>query len=107
MEVIMGRSLRRKSHKKKFLAGGLMLLIMCGAAGFCSWQMKQEREQYERHMKELDKKLEEEQARTEEISEYEEYVTSDEYVEQVARDKLGLVYDDEVLLKANEDSYSE
>ena len=54
-------------------------------------------------MKELDDKMEQEEARTKEIKDYKAYVETDEYVEEVARDKLGLVYDDEVLLKANED----
>ncbi len=38
-----------------------------------------------------------------EIEDYRDYVKTDQYVEEVARDKLGLVYKDEVLLKAKEE----
>ena len=47
--------------------------------------------------------MEAEEARSEEIEELKEYVQSDEYAEQVAKDKLGLVYEDEIIFKPEED----
>ena len=44
-------------------------------------------------------KLNEEQK---EIEEYREYVNSDEYVEDIARKKLGLIYPDEIIFEADE-----
>lgn len=44
---------------------------------------------------------EEERART--LEEYRVYVQTKQYVEQVAKDKLGLVNPDEILLKPNEE----
>ena len=35
----------------------------------------------------------------EEINGLEEYMKTDEYIEKVARDKLGLIYPDEILIK--------
>lgn len=49
---------------------------------------------------ELEKQLEEEALRAEEIEELEGYVGTDEYVEDVAKDKLGLVYPNEILFQA-------
>ena len=40
--------------------------------------------------------------RTEEIEEMRRYMQTDRYVEEVARDKLGLVYPDEVIFKPEE-----
>ena len=100
----MGKTKRqRKSHRAKFLFSGVLLLAICSAAAYQSSQLKKEKSKYESRMKELDDKMEQEEARTKEIKDYKAYVETDEYVEEVARDKLGLVYDDEVLLKANED----
>jgi cell division protein DivIC len=97
------RKRRRKSYRIKFLIGGFLLLVVCSTAAYQGYQIKQEKEQYESRLKELNDKIKDEEDRTEEIKDYEDYVQTDEYVEEVARDKLGLVYDDEVLLKANED----
>ena len=83
--------------------GGFLFLAAGSVAAYKSYQMGQVLDEYEARMKELDSKMEEEQKRTEEIEDYRDYVKTDQYVEEVARDKLGLVYEDEVLLKANED----
>ena len=37
-----------------------------------------------------------------EIENLKDYVNSTEYIEKIARDKLGLVYEDEILFKAEE-----
>ncbi len=47
----------------------------------------------------LQQQTEQEQARTEEIREMEEYMQSNEYKEQVAKDKLGLIRDGEIIFK--------
>ena len=47
----------------------------------------------------LEKELEEEQARTDEIKELKEYMQTDEYAEQAAREKLGLVKDNEIIFQ--------
>ena len=39
----------------------------------------------------------------EEIAEYQEYTQTDEFVEDVAREKLGLVHDDEIVFIKEED----
>ena len=43
--------------------------------------------------------LEGEQERQEEIQAYEEYVATPEYIEQIAKTKLGLVYSNEIVFK--------
>ena len=43
--------------------------------------------------------LEAEEQRTKELQEYKIYVKTKQYAEEVAKDKLGLVYPDEILLK--------
>ena len=40
-----------------------------------------------------------EEARTEEIQEYEKYTQTKKFVEEVAKDKLGLVYEGEIIFK--------
>ena len=47
----------------------------------------------------LEKQLKEEQARTGEIEELQEYMQSDEYVEKIAKEKIGLVKENEIIFK--------
>ncbi len=53
----------------------------------------------EERIRSLQQEMEQEQARTEEIRELKEYVQSDEYIEQIAKDKLGLISDDDIIFK--------
>lgn len=54
---------------------------------------------YKQQEEELKAKLEEEQQRSEELQEQEAYVGSDEYVEDTARSRLGMSYEDEIIFK--------
>lgn len=49
----------------------------------------------------LDEQLAAEQARTEEIEELQKYMQSDEYAEKIAKEKIGLVKDNEIIFKEN------
>lgn len=55
---------------------------------------------YIRQEAELQAQIEEQKARAEEIKEYEQYVKTDEYIKEVAEEKLGLVDPDEIIFKA-------
>lgn len=48
---------------------------------------------------ELNEAIAKEEQRTEEIEQYKQYTQSKEYIEEVAREKLGLVYEGEVIFK--------
>lgn len=48
----------------------------------------------------LENQIKEEQDRTQEIEDLENYMKSDDYIEQVAKEKLGMVKDGEIIFKA-------
>ncbi len=50
----------------------------------------------------LNKQIEAENKRAEDLVEYEKYTKTAAYVEEVAKDKLGLVYEDEIVFQAEE-----
>ena len=58
--------------------------------------------QYQQELEELDNKMTEETERTKVIDDMKEYMETDEYAEEVARDKLGLVKDNEIVFKEQE-----
>ena len=51
---------------------------------------------------ELESQIEAEKEKAEEIEEYGKYVQTKKYAEEVAKDKLGLVYEDEIIFKAED-----
>lgn len=53
-------------------------------------------------IEELQAQIEEEKKRAEEIKEYEKYVQTKKFAEEVAKEKLGLVYEDEIIFKAED-----
>ena len=53
----------------------------------------------EQRKEELLAETETEQERTSEIEDMEEYMQSDEYIEKIAREKIGLVKDNEIIFK--------
>lgn len=57
--------------------------------------------EYERMETALEKQITDEEKRTKELEEYEKYTKTDKYVEEIAKEKLGLVYEDEILFKSN------
>ncbi|MGN0276816.1 MAG: septum formation initiator family protein [Hominisplanchenecus sp.] len=80
-----------------------VVLVLLVVFSVQSHSMKQKNASYQEEIAQLEKQMEAEEARSEEIEELKEYVQSDEYAEQVAKDKLGLVYEDEIIFKPEED----
>lgn len=93
------RRRRRQSHKRSVMMISMVLLLLCGVLTVNSVTLQAKNDSYKEQEKELTEQIEEQQARSEEIKDYEEYVKTDEYVKETAEDKLGLVDPDEIIFK--------
>lgn len=93
-------SLRR--HKRSILCiSGIIFLL--GAVVFVQgMSLQQKNRLYMAQEAELQAQLDEAMARSEEIDEWKEYVGTDAYIEEVAREKLGLVHENEILFKSGQ-----
>ena len=96
---------RRAAYRKKrqnrfgmFLVS-IAVIMMLVVVAFKSAELRAKKEAY--HQKELvlQQQIEAEEERALEIEEFEKYTQTKKYIEEVARDKLELVYDGEVLFK--------
>ena len=74
----------------------VMLLVVVTFSGF---KLQQKLEVYQQKELALQEQIDAEEERAKEIEEYEKYTQTKKYIEEVARDKLGLVYDGEILFK--------
>ena len=77
----------------------LVLLMMLVVVGIKSMELREKKAYYAKREEELALQIEQEEQRAEEIKEYETYTQTKKYIEEVARDKLGLVYEGEILFK--------
>lgn len=96
---------RKIREKKKHLGSWAILLIVLAVFGVSTiggFQLKQKNRAYEAREKALEEDIAEEEARSQEIEDFEAYTKTKKYVEDVAKDKLGLVYEDEIIFKAND-----
>lgn len=74
----------------------VMLLVVVTFSGF---KLQQKLEVYQQKELALQEQIDAEEERAKEIEEYEKYTQTKKYIEEVARDKLGLVYEGEILFK--------
>ena len=91
----------RKRNQNKFsmfLVTLVVLMIMIVAA-IRSIELKQEISEKDAQIASLDAQIAEEEERSEEIAEYEKETQTLKYIEEMAQDKLGLVYEGEILFK--------
>lgn len=95
------RALRRS---KRFGVHVITFTILCllAVVSFGKIQLKQKNAAYEQREEELMALIEQEEKRTEEIEELKKYVQTKKYAEEIAKERLGLVYEDEILFKAVE-----
>ncbi|MCD7954801.1 MAG: septum formation initiator family protein [Lachnospiraceae bacterium] len=67
-----------------------------------SQSLRAQNAEYETQKAELEQEIQDEEIRAQEIEDLSEYLNSDEYIEKLAREKLGLVYEDDVIYRAAE-----
>ena len=94
----------RRSYKKRTGIGiiAFVVLILCAIVSFRRISLGQERNEAEITINRLEARKQEELERKEEIAQYKAYTNTRKYIEDMARDKLGLVYEDEIIFEAEE-----
>ena len=78
------------------------LVTLISVAAFGTINLNEMRASYERRRQELEDQIAEEEQRTLEIEELKKYMETKKFVEEIAKERLGLVYEDEILFKAKE-----
>lgn len=91
-------------HKKN--QNKLSMLLVCGVVVLLmtvvfikSLELKDKIAGYDERIEKLTADIEEEKARSKQIEEYKVYTQTKAFYEEVAKDKLGLVYEGEIIFK--------
>lgn len=95
------RAAYRKRNQNKFamMLVTLVLLMLIVVVNMRKSELKEKQAAYIAKQEELQRKIDAEEARAEEIEEYEKYTQTQKYIEDMAKEKLGLVYEDEIVFK--------
>lgn len=89
---------RRHNRLSMFLAG-LVVVILMIAVSVNAMSLNKRLAANRKRAVQLQKEIQTEQQRTADIEEYRRYTSTDAYIEEVAREKLGLIYEGETVFK--------
>ncbi len=101
MATKMNRSKRLRKHLGSFAIVGVVFLMLIFVS-VASLSLRASNANKQKRIAELEAQIEAEEQKSEEIEEYSKYVQTKKYAEEVAKDKLGLVYEDEIIFKAQD-----
>ena len=96
---------RRISHNYTWLAGlavVALMLVICFVVGRSSGKLEDKNNLYDKQIAELDVQIADQNERRDELNTRSVYVTTKQFIEEFAREKLGLVYEDERIFRAND-----
>ena len=101
----MGKSGKKRRKKRigynhlGMFGISLIVLILMLSLMAQSRNLQESLAGYETRAEALSQQIEDEKARTEEIDALKEYMLTDEYTEEAAREKLGLVKENEIIFQ--------
>lgn len=91
---------RKKQNRLGMILVLLLASLFCAVILIKSASLREKRNEYDKKIEALNAQIEAEKARTAELEEYEKYTKTAKYVEEVAKDKLHLVYEDEIVFES-------
>lgn len=98
------KSTRRKNEQKlqnikamKIVA--TILLILTLALGINAYRILDKQNEYNKQIEALERQIESEQDRKNEIEDMKDYMSTREFIEETAKSKLGLVYKNEIIFR--------
>ena len=102
------REIRQNTGKRKKRKNGLKIiavavLVLFAVITYSSVELQAEKRALEKRKSELEIMLQTEQERSEELEDKKAYMQTIRYIEEVAREVLGLVYPEEVILRPEEE----
>lgn len=90
---------KRRQNRLGMLLVTTVVIMMIVVVSINNSNLRKKQEQNQAEIEQLEKLIAEEEARSEEIEEYRIYTQTKKFVEEYAKDKLGLVYENEILFK--------
>lgn len=97
----MSRKRKKKNNAKKYILIATLVLVFL-VLGYNVIKLYQKNLACEEKLNRLEEAYEVQEEREEELTLYEEFTKTIEFVEKIAREKLGLVFGNEIIFKQDE-----
>jgi len=97
------KSSRRDDNRVGKICIGIILIVFVAVMTVQINKVYQKDQEKIAEEQELREQLQYELDRQEELKEYQEYIKSSEYVEDIAESKLGLLYEDQIIFRESDD----
>lgn len=102
-ETKKSKALRKKRQKRSNIIAMVLVIGVVLVLSVVIWNGKQalaaKNEDYIQKKTELTAQIAEQETRSKSLEEYKKYVQTKKYVEQIAKDKFGLIYPNDILFK--------
>lgn len=93
----------KESSKHSMRLITIVVLFLFGILTYKTVELKQQVTEYQTTLDGYKKDMKELKKEREEIEDLRDYVETDSYIEEMAREKLGLVYKNEVIFEADDE----
>lgn len=91
------RKSRKKSNSRVYFATISVVLVLVLSVQMV--RLYQKNQEYVKQEEALNRELVEQQEKQQELADFEGYINSKEYVEDTAKEKLGMVYENEIIFR--------
>ena len=88
---------KRKANRRAIMIGLLVVALLSGLASYQGLQLKQRNETYQQELDYWQQQIDEQKQRQDDLANYKSYTKTKEFYEWYAREKMGLIYDNEIL----------
>ncbi|HAS20842.1 MAG TPA: cell-division initiation protein [Lachnospiraceae bacterium] len=95
-------SRRNRQNRLSMILAVLVVAILFVAVYINGSSMRKELEENQDRIVRLKQEIEEEELRSKSIEEYRAYTETDQFIEQIAREKLGLLYEGETIFRESD-----
>ena len=97
-----GKKKKKKKNRLAMFAIALVLAALLSVLGYQTVQLQKKSDEYTQQLENLERQLTEQESRAADLEERRIYTQTKQFIEQEAKDKLGLVNPNEIILKPEE-----
>ncbi len=92
---------KKRQNRLGMMLVSFVVLIIMAVILFKGRELKEKQAEYRQKEAMLQTQIDEEHERKRKLTDYEKYTKTDKFVEEIAKEKLGLLYEDEILFRSD------
>lgn len=90
---------QKRANRRSVMLALAVVSLLAVIVSTKSTQLHQKNEECKQQITELERQMDLQEQRKQDLDQLSTYINTDQFKERIARDKLGLIYDDELILK--------